>query len=363
MNVFIRVDASNEIGSGHLMRCLTLAEKLRLQGANVTFISREHVGHLCDLIEAKKFFVLKLPAPNKDWKIPLLTPHSSWLGVPWAIDAKETRSLLQGHSVDLLIIDHYAINYEWECMLKDMVKNIMVIDDLADRKHLCDFLLDPTVLVDPDRYQALVPPQCRQFLGPGYVLLRPEFYDEKDQIELRTGLVRRILIFFGGYDHTNETGKALSSFLALARSDIEVDVVVGQQNIHKYKLREICEQYSNLHFHCQVNNMASLMRLAELAIGAGGTTVWERCFLGLPTIVWSIAENQQYTCEILGKMKVIKYLGALHKVCPASLTKQLNSLIENEHERLEMSQLATQLMGNNRINSQAMIKEIMKIGG
>ncbi|MEC1719214.1 UDP-2,4-diacetamido-2,4,6-trideoxy-beta-L-altropyranose hydrolase [Schinkia azotoformans] len=363
MNIFIRVDASNEIGSGHLMRCLTLAKKLRLQGANVTFICREHIGHLCNLIDEKKFTVLKLPTPNKDWELPLLTPHSNWLGVPWFIDAEETRSLLHGHFVDLLIIDHYAINDKWERTLKGMVKNIMVIDDLADRKHQCDLLLDPTVLNDSNRYQALVPPHCKLFLGPSYVLLRQEFYEEKYQMKLRTGLVKRILIFFGGFDHTNETEKALSSFLELARNDIEADVVVGQQNIHKHKLKEICEQYSNLHFHCQVNNMATLMRHADLSIGAGGTTTWERCYLGLPTIVWSIAENQKFICELLGKMKVIKYLGEIHTVSQASLTKPLKKFIENEQERIEMSQLSTALMKDNFVNLQTMIEDIMKLGG
>lgn len=363
MNVFIRVDASYEIGSGHLMRCLTLAERLRLKGANVTFICREHVGHLCNLIDEKKFTVLKLPAPNKEWKLPLLTPHSNWLGVPWYIDAKETESLLQGHLVDLLIIDHYAINYKWEHSLKDMVKNIMVIDDLADRKHQCKVLLDTTVLVNSNRYQALVPSHCKLFLGPSYVLLRPEFYEEKLQMKVRTGLVKRILIFFGGFDHTNETGKALSYFLELGRNDINVDVVVGQQNIHKRRLKEICEQYSNLHFHCQVNNMATLMRHADLSIGAGGTTTWERCYLGLPTIVLSIAENQKLICELLGKKKIIKYLGEVHTVSQTTLTKQLQKFIENEQERIEMSKLSIELMKDNFVNQQTMIEDIMKMGG
>lgn len=363
MNVFIRVDASNEIGSGHLMRCLTLAETLRLRGANVTFICREHVGHLCNLIDTKKFNVFKLPAPNKEWKQPLLTPHSNWLGVPWFIDAKETKLLLQRHSVDLLIIDHYAIDCKWECTLKNMVKNIMVIDDLGDRKHHCDLLLDPTVLDNSNRYQTLVPSDCKLFLGPSYVLLRPEFYEEKSLLKLRTGLVKRILIFFGGFDLTNETGKALSSFLELGRHDIEVDVVVGQQNIHKHKLQGICEQYSNFHFHYQVNNIAILMRIADLSIGAGGTTAWERCFLGLPAVVLSIAENQKFICESLGKMKVIKYLGESHTVDQSSLTLQLNKFIENEQERTEMSQLATILMKDNFVNLETMIGEIMKLGG
>jgi UDP-2,4-diacetamido-2,4,6-trideoxy-beta-L-altropyranose hydrolase len=363
MNVFIRVDASNEIGSGHVMRCLTLAEKLHLHGASVTFICREHVGHLCKLIEEKGFLVLKLPAPTWDAPLPLLTPHSHWLGVPLFIDARQTKALLQEHSVDLLIIDLYAIYNDWERNQKDIANSIMVIDDLADRKHECDLLMDPTALDAPYRYRFLVPAHCSLFLGPSYVLLRPEFYQQRYQMKLRTGPVKRIFIFFGGFDHTNETGKALASFLELGRHDIEVDVVVGQSNIHKHELKATCDQYSNLHFHCQINNMAILMRHADLSIGAGGTTTWERCFLGLPAIVWSIAANQKVICENLGRKEIIKYLGESNTVKQSSLTPQLEKFIENEQERAEMSRLAAVLMKDNLANLQTMIEDIMKMGG
>lgn len=138
MNVFIRVDASLELGTGHVMRCLTLAGRLREHGASVHFICREHPGHLCDLIEANGYNVLKLPAPQEN----------SWLGAPLSVDANQTKEQLSNRSVDLLIVDHYAINAEWESRLRDLTKKILVIDDLANRSHDCDIILDQNFIKD-----------------------------------------------------------------------------------------------------------------------------------------------------------------------------------------------------------------------
>ncbi|WP_071393412.1 UDP-2,4-diacetamido-2,4,6-trideoxy-beta-L-altropyranose hydrolase [Bacillus tuaregi] len=362
MKVFFRVDASKEIGTGHVMRCLTLAETLRSHGATVSFICREHAGHLCDFIEAKGFIVSRLPPPTGDAPLSALTSHSHWLGVPWEIDAEQTKALLQGYTVDWLMVDHYAISLEWEHVLKGIAKRIMVIDDLGDRKHDCDLLMDPTALDAPLKYRSLVPPYCRLFLGPSYVLLRPEFVQQRSHMKHRTGSVKRIFLFFGGFDPTNETGKALTSFLELNRTDIEVDVVVGQSNLHKQQLKALCDQHDQLHFHCQINHMALLMRQADIAIGAGGTTTWERCYLGLPSIVWSLAENQRSMCEYLGKRGIIHYLGESHQVKPILLTEQLKAFLADEKERAAMSQRSADLMKNHSVDIQLMIKYIIKMG-
>lgn len=360
MNIFIRVDASNHIGSGHVMRCITLAIRLQQQGAKIHFICREHVGHLCDLLEKKGFSVSKLPAPKNEVPLPTSTSHSHWLGVPWYIDAKQTKAILQKFAVDLLIIDHYAIDYEWEQNVRNTVNRMMVIDDLADREHDCDILIDSTVIEDSHSYHSLVPSHCDCFLGPSYALLRPEFYQQANQMNIRTGPVKRLLIFFGGYDNTNETGKALASFLALERNEIEADIVVGQSNIHKHKIKSICEQYPNLHFHCQTNDMALLMRKADISIGAGGTTTWERCFLGLPTLVLCIADNQKIICENLGKKQIIQYLGESHKVGRESFIQALEKFIENEQDRTNMSRREVELMKDNSAHIQTMIDHILK---
>ncbi|MGZ4161027.1 MAG: UDP-2,4-diacetamido-2,4,6-trideoxy-beta-L-altropyranose hydrolase [Neobacillus sp.] len=361
MNVYIRVDASIEIGTGHVMRCLTLAGKLREQGAIVHFICREHPGHLCDLIKESGFYVLKLPAPQDNRQIPTITRHTQWLGVPLSVDATQTEELLKNCSIDLLIVDHYSINNEWESILRDLSNKILVIDDLADRKHDCDFLLDQNYFDHyQHRYHSLIPPHCKTFLGPSYILLRKEFYDQLTEQKIRCGAVKRILIFFGGIDQTNETGKALASFLEMGRNDIEVDIVVGQSNRYKKELASICSLHDHLHFHCQVNNIAEMMCHADLSIGAGGTTTWERCFLGLPSIVLSIADNQEKICEALGRKKVIKYAGKKEEIHQSLLTLQLKNLIENEEERKEMSRLSYLLMKDTIVNQHTMITELLR---
>ncbi|MFH0068458.1 UDP-2,4-diacetamido-2,4,6-trideoxy-beta-L-altropyranose hydrolase [Peribacillus sp. NPDC056705] len=363
MIVYIRVDTSNEIGTGHVMRCLTLAKRLRTYKAAVTFICRELTGHLCAWIEGNGFNVVKLPSPSTHVHLPLFTKHSHWLGVPLMVDAAQTKAILaeEEETVDLLIIDHYAINREWEGHLRKVVKKIMVIDDLADRMHDCDFLMDQNIFVDyQNRYFSLVPPHCKTFLGPSYVLLRTEFYEQRKKLKRRIGPVKRILIFFGGIDSTNETGKALAAFLRLGRSDIHVDVVVGQSNCQKQVLASICEQYENLHFHCQVNTMAELLGHADLSIGAGGTTTWERCYLGVPSIVWSVAENQEEICETLARNKIINYLGKKEQIEQTFLSRQLQILIDNEAECSEMSRLSSLLMKDNFVNQRTMVAEIMR---
>ena len=362
MNVFIRVDASIDIGVGHVMRCLALAGRLRKQGNSVSFICREHNGHLCDFIEINGYKVLRLPASQVNVKIPNYTQHSKWLGVPVSVDAIQTKKLLRKGSVDLLIVDHYAINEVWERSLREISNEILVIDDLADRKHDCDFLIDQNYFEDyPSRYDSLVPPHCKTFLGPSYVLLRDEFYDQWRKQRIRSGSVKRIVIFFGGIDQTNETGKALAAFLKMGRNDIQVDVIVGRSNLHKTELASICKQYDFLHFYCQVTNIAELMCQADLSIGAGGTTTWERCFLSLPSIVWSVADNQVEICKTLGRKKIIKYLGEKETLEQTFLTQQLANLIGNEVERNEMSRLSYLLMKDNIVNQQTMIKEIVRL--
>ncbi|MED3746323.1 UDP-2,4-diacetamido-2,4,6-trideoxy-beta-L-altropyranose hydrolase [Peribacillus psychrosaccharolyticus] len=344
-----------------MIRCLTLAEKLRRHGAEVRFICREHVGHLCDLIEIKGYTVLRLPLVQEKQSLPADTAQSQWLRVSQQQDAAQTKRLLKKEAVDLLVIDHYAINEVWESILRETTKKIMVIDDLADRKHDCDFLLDQNDYDEYQlRYKSLVPAPCKTFLGPNFVLFRSEFYFPVKR-RIRRGPVKRLLLFFGGSDQTNETKKALHAFLALNRTDIQIDLVVGQTNLHKKELAHICKQYDFLTFHYQVNYLAELMYKADLSIGAGGTTTWERCMMGLPSIVWSIADNQVKICENAGRKKIVAYLGKKEEVETSLVSKQLCSLLGNETARTEMSIRGYLLMKNNRLSQQMLVQEIMRV--
>ncbi|WP_180320625.1 UDP-2,4-diacetamido-2,4,6-trideoxy-beta-L-altropyranose hydrolase [Alkalihalobacterium alkalinitrilicum] len=331
MEVFIRVDASIEIGTGHVMRCLTLANELTRKEAKVYFICRQLSRNLCKYIQKKGFNVFSLPAPQKGKRLevdPYVT-HSHWLGVNWRTDAKQTKKILVNQKVvDWLIIDHYAIDKKWEEEFRPYVKKIMVIDDLADRAHDCDILLDQNLYVNMEsRYEGLLPESCIKLLGPKYALLRPEFQKVRKQLKTRDGKVRRILIFFGGTDPSNETMKALEAIKLLNRNDIIVDIVVGSPNPNKEQVKQIAYQMPNVYYYCQIDNIAELMAQADLAIGAGGSTTWERCFLGLPTITIITAFNQVEVITAAETKGIVINLGKAIEIQSKDIAIKLEELI------------------------------------
>lgn len=312
--VAIRVDASIQMGSGHVMRCLTLANALREKGAEITFICREHPGHLFGQVEASPHRLLRLP--------PAVSPseggldHAHWLGTTQEQDAQQTVAALKSlGQIDWLIVDHYALDVEWEGVMRTYAEHIMVIDDLADRLHDCDILLDQNYCCDMEvRYEKLAPAHCKKLLGPKYALLRSEFKEARANLKVRGDSVKRIFVFFGGSDPTNETGKTLRAIQQLDRTDFAIDVVVGATNPHQEDIAGLCAQLPEAKLYRQISNIADAMAKADLAVGAGGGTMWERCCLGLPAIVMSIANNQQSGCEAMARLGAILYLGEAKSV-------------------------------------------------
>ena len=266
MNIVFRTDASLQIGTGHVMRCLTLADELRQRGAVVSFVCREHPGNLIGLIEGKGYSVKRLPQPTSEYFVTSEdVAHAAWLGVPWQQDATETLAALGKMQPEWLIVDHYALDCRWESILRPNVGRIMVIDDLADRSHDCDLLLDQNLYQNmATRYDELVPATCAKLLGPKYALLRPEFAQARNNLRQRDGRVRRILVFFGGVDPTNETEKAIHALVSIADRQFAVDVVVGGGNPHKQQIENLCAEHEGFHYHCQVDNMAELMAAGQI---------------------------------------------------------------------------------------------------
>lgn len=364
MNVFIRVDSSTQMGTGHLMRCLTLADELREHSAKVSFICRELPGNLSDFIEKKGHKVYRLPYTES-----LLTGgnqhthHAAWLGIRWKADAEQAKAILSKETcIDWLIVDHYALDKQWEKQVRPLVKKIMVIDDLADRSHDCDLLLDQNFYDNLEfRYDGLVPDYCQKLLGPRYVLLRPEFRKARKKLRERDGHIRHILIFFGGSDPANETAKALKATSLLSRPDITVDVVVGGANPNKEKIKQLCSTIPNVSFHCQTENMARLMVKADLAIGAGGSTMWERCFLGLPSITLVVAQNQAEIAAAVAAAGATRNLGCSNDVSEENLANEILKAMDDPEAMKEMAKMALKLVDNESDESKsAVLQAIMK---
>lgn len=354
MKVIIRTDDSLLIGSGHVMRCKTLADELRKRGSEVRFICRDHPGNLVPLLRADCYSVTVLPPPDSLNVVqPDKPDYSAWLGVEQSEDAEQTIEALGDFEPDWLVVDHYGLDESWEKRLRGNVDKIFVIDDLANRRHECDVLLNQNLLDNLDNaYQELIPNHCRKLLGPKFALLRPEFREARETLRKRDGIIRRILVFFGGVDPTGETEKALEALDILGRPDIAVDVVVGSNNPNGEKIEAICRGMSNVTFHQQISNMAELMAAADLAIGAGGTTSWERCCLGLPSLIITLSANQHPIAKAISDAKAAFYLGASPNVQAVEIENFVRDLTHRQNLLLEAnakSKVLVDARGSERI--------------
>lgn len=292
MKIAIRVDASNEIGTGHFIRCMTLADALKKRGAAIRFVSRSLPEHLQDLVRERGHQLCMLDAAVGEVSSGTLR-HASWLSTSQEKDATDTLKVLSGQVWDWLVVDHYALDVNWERALQHAAHRVFVIDDIADRNHDCDLLLDQNFYTDMDsRYRDKVPAHCQLLLGPRYALLRDEFQELRLLIKPCTGLVRRALIFFGGVDNNNNTAVAIRAIASLEIAELEVDVVIGARHPRIEYIKSLCEEHGYA-CHVQTDQMATLMAAADISVGAGGTATWERCCLGVPTLVISTADNQR----------------------------------------------------------------------
>ncbi|AAZ18516.1 probable polysaccharide biosynthesis protein [Psychrobacter arcticus 273-4] len=304
------------------MRCLTLADALVLKGAECYFICREHEGNLLEVIRKRGHQAHSLPLKDdvgKSIKGNIKLAHADWLGATQQEDAQYCIDLLGLIKPDWLVIDHYAIDISWEKALHPYCKKLMVIDDLGDREHLGDLLLDQNYGSTVEKYKKLVPKDCKILAGTTFALLRPEFalwrdYSLKRRKDNRE--VKSILITLGGVDPDNYTGKILK-YLAKTELDpkIVITVVMGVTAPHLQSVKhQAADMPVKTTVKVNVSNMAELMSNADLAIGAAGATTWERCCLGVPTIQLVIAENQRQIAEYLavdGVVKLIKDVNEL----------------------------------------------------
>jgi UDP-2,4-diacetamido-2,4,6-trideoxy-beta-L-altropyranose hydrolase len=338
-----RVDASNEIGTGHFVRCLTLADALKERGAQIRFVSRQMPVYLRDMLATKGHEFISLNSSPSEVISGGLS-HANWLGTSQHADAQDTAQALSDKSWDWLVVDHYALDTRWESVLRQATKNILVIDDIADRKHNCDLLLDQNFFTDlHTRYSGKVPSHCQLLLGPRYALLREEFRHMREQVKPRTGPVKRVMIFFGGIDADNYTSRAIEALSNLGILDLHVDVVIGSQHPCREQIESECVQHGFI-CHVQTDRMAELMASADLAMGAGGSASWERCCLGLPTLSVSLAGNQFGIAESQDHAGACIFLGNQVAATQENMQKALLELLTDPNRLTEMSEKAFSLL-------------------
>ncbi|MCD6732501.1 MAG: UDP-2,4-diacetamido-2,4,6-trideoxy-beta-L-altropyranose hydrolase [Burkholderiaceae bacterium] len=355
MKVALRTDASERIGTGHLMRCLTLADVLRSGGARTRFVCRPLPPGLAELVTGRGHELAGLPpcdgaaasgtaggarragAGEGAVGNAVDPPHSAWLGVSQADDAQATLAALADEAPwDWLVVDHYALDARWESRLRGCARRILAIDDLADRRHDCDALLDQNLYADMQaRYEGLVPAHCVRLLGPRHALLRPEFGEARTRLRERGDAVRRVLVFFGGIDAGNLTTSALDALDAIAL-DADVDVVIGAAHPRRAALEARCAARPRTALHVQAADMAALLAAADVGIGAAGVATWERCALGLPSLAFAVAANQQALLRDAAREGLV--LGPqVDASDPAALALQLRALIDNPSLRAHLA--------------------------
>ena len=308
MKFLFRVDASLIIGTGHVMRCLTLAKALAANGAQCCFVCREHPGNLINKIRGSGFTVSVLPtdatARASDQQECIVdSNYASWLGVDWVTDAEQTKVGASGTAFDWLIVDHYGLDSRWEKALRPVCSKLMAIDDLASRMHDCDVLLDQNFGRDDGEYRNLVPDACVVLAGPQYALLRAEFASLRNHSLRRreSPQLRNLLITMGGVDKFNATCKVL---LALQNCrlppGLRINVVIGQHAPHLERVLFLTKQMVQpTELLVGVENMAELMAHSDFVIGAAGSTTWELFCLATPTLIVTVAENQANSAKYI----------------------------------------------------------------
>ena len=315
MNIFFRTDSSISIGTGHVMRCVTLADELTRRGSTVSFMCREGEGSLINLIEEKGYKVHRLL-------------HDASLEEDRQVAQKIL--LAERNKPDWLITDNYNIDISWETSLREYAKKIMVIDDLADKKHDCDILLNQNINATERDYEALVPDNCTKFIGPKYALLRNQFSSKRKTLRRRNGEIKKILVFLGGADPDNVTCTVLRALELLNMPEIEKEIVIGESNPNRDSVKEFVSQLPNANLHINVENMDQFMSDADLSIGSCGTATWERCCLGLPSIVIGLAENQLKIANKMQEDGAIIYTGWFEDVTAKDILEDISFLLRHK---------------------------------
>ncbi|MFD2333516.1 UDP-2,4-diacetamido-2,4,6-trideoxy-beta-L-altropyranose hydrolase [Cohnella sp. GCM10020058] len=329
--VFIRADASVTIGTGHVMRCLALAERMRGAGLECRFVCRILPDLMKELIEENGFSV-------------------SLLGMEAGEDAREsdaietTGLLARFGPIDWLLVDHYDLGEAWERRMRPYARRIAVIDDWTDRRHDCDLLLNANVYDDASAFtqKAHVPGHCATFLGPGFALLRRAFEEAGSRI--RDGRIRRLLVGFGGGDAVNLTGRTLEALTDPAFAALQADVVIGSGSAHAPDIRAYRDRLPGIRVHEWSGAMPALMAGADLAIGAAGVSAWERCCLALPALIVTAADNQEAGARYLGHRGAAVYLGRHDEVSTADIGIALRRLLAQPAQVAEMSERASRAM-------------------
>lgn len=330
MNIVFRADASPTIGTGHVIRCLTLADALAKRGLACHFVSREGDGDLVAAIMEHGHRAIALPPTPP-------TAVDNPYAIDWQVDARQTLAAIAGLTPAWLIVDHYGIDSRWEQLLRPAAAQILVIDDLADRPHDCDLLLDQTVDADrPGRYDRLVPQTSRKRLGAQHVMLRPEF-DLSPRADRRS-TAGKLHVYFGSNDRSNQTGKVVEALADLR--ELSATVILGHAHPFAEQVIAMARHLQHVDVHHFDRDIARSMQTAGLGIGVCGMAAWERCAASLPSLVTMTAENQRADALALQRIGALEIVGEAERLTARDWREAIRRLVADAHSLEAMGQAA-----------------------
>lgn len=308
MRVAVRVDASRAIGTGHVRRMVALARGLESCGADVRFVWRDLGIDVAAMLPLAEWALPALPAPSGDFIADAGAPdHAHWAGVSAKQDAAETLAAIRDFAPDWVVVDHYGFAADWhEAMRDGCGARIAVIDDLADRALAADVVVDHNHHADHRaKYAEVLATPAWVLGGPRFALLGSAFAEAERLVVADN--VASIGVFMGGVDADGMSVAVLDAIDA-AGFAAPVEVVTTSANPGLEALRARVAARPGASLTVDLPDLAAFFARHQLQVGAGGGATWERCCIGAPTILLSVAENQQAVIPALVERGVV--LGA-----------------------------------------------------
>ena len=357
MKIAFRVDSSAEIGIGHLIRCRSLAIHLKEVGHHVVFVSRDHKGNSNNLIKIENFKLYELKRSNSK-NFNFTNIYQKWLGISQLLDAKQTIQTLENLNIDWIIVDHYGISKQWHKEVKKNIKKIIVIDDLASKQYACDAIINQNYNLDYKKlYKNRLHSNTQKFLGPRYSLIDPEYIKYQRKNNKKNREISNVFIYFGGEDNYKLTIKTIKALKDERLSYLKLHIVLPQKidkKLMNYYLN-LPLKNKNIFIYHQQRTLALIISKCDIAIGAGGSTLWERIYFLVPSFIISTAANQVMACKSLAKKNLINYLGDARHVDDNKISSTIFNTINNKIDLLR------QVKKLEKLNIGSGIKEIINI--
>lgn len=335
INVVFRADASIYIGSGHIMRCLVLAQTLISKwDARCVFVMKAHERHLADLVALNGIDFVLLPL-ELGHSFDLFN-YATWVGGGAEADAVLTKDAAEVYfdstEIDWVVVDHYGLDKSWESLFAKSGVQVAVIDDLVNRHHVADILIDQTCGRASQEYQGLIPSYTTCLTGESFSLLRPEFCMQREASLRRKRdfqVVKKVVLSFGSTDPGNVTPEVLKSLAPFfVKHDACAVVIISSTAPHLVELKSLIAKLPYpAELHIDSNNVAKLLVESDVAVGAAGSATWERCALGVPTLLIQTAENQSEVVKRVCQFGAAQaFYGSLDS---AEIVDALESVVEN----------------------------------